>query len=398
MNLVRYRRVARSHAVGQHGAMEPHLSPSPAAGWCARLARTALVALTSAPALAQVTVDSTLNVVIGFGDPGAAGEQIVANFDASGSDKLVVVVSSEHAFGINSGLTLDGLEYNGQAMVEAVEESTLPGTTALYYLDDPGPAGEIRLFVGMKNGGLATVYALSNVAPGIAATGQSTTTSVGLTTMSADSIVIAGILDGGQASNGNGAVAPTATAPQTQVHSDIWGINMWGGHASGYEIVGAAGPHTATFGTAGPVRLRTVAGAFDAVPPLGTNYCTTLANSTGAPGVMSADGSSSVAANDLVLVATSVPNQPGLFYYGPTQVLQPFGNGFRCVGGTVGRLDVHNAVANTITHALDVTAPPNAATTITGGTTWNFQCWYRDPAAGGASFNLSDGLEVQFAP
>jgi len=27
-----------------------------------------------------------------------------------------------------------------------------------------------------------------------------------------------------------------------------------------------------------------------------------------------------------------------------------------------------------------------------------FQCWYLDPAAGGAGFNLSDGLEVEFAP
>lgn len=27
-----------------------------------------------------------------------------------------------------------------------------------------------------------------------------------------------------------------------------------------------------------------------------------------------------------------------------------------------------------------------------------FQCWYRDPAAGGAAFNTSNGLEVLFLP
>jgi hypothetical protein len=35
---------------------------------------------------------------------------------------------------------------------------------------------------------------------------------------------------------------------------------------------------------------------------------------------------------------------------------------------------------------------------ITAGSTWNFQFWFRDPVAGGASFNLSDGLGVTFCP
>ena len=39
-----------------------------------------------------------------------------------------------------------------------------------------------------------------------------------------------------------------------------------------------------------------------------------------------------------------------------------------------------------------------AATQITAGSTWNFSAWFRDPAAGGAFFNLSDGLEVTFGP
>ena len=35
---------------------------------------------------------------------------------------------------------------------------------------------------------------------------------------------------------------------------------------------------------------------------------------------------------------------------------------------------------------------------ILPGSTWNTQFWYRDPAFGGAGFNLSDGLGVTFAP
>ena len=49
-------------------------------------------------------------------------------------------------------------------------------------------------------------------------------------------------------------------------------------------------------------------------------------------------------------------------------------------------------------YAVDNTNPPQPSGQITAGSTWNFQFWYRDPAAGGADFNLSDGLEVTFCP
>ncbi|TDJ66264.1 MAG: hypothetical protein E2O39_16785 [Planctomycetota bacterium] len=131
---------------------------------------------------------------------------------------------------------------------------------------------------------------------------------------------------------------------------------------------------------------------------IGASYCIAAANSTGGGALMSATGSASVAANALVLHSGPVPAQPGLFYYGPAQTQVPFGNGFRCVDGVVGRLDVVNPAGGQYTFALDVTSPPSAQTLITAGSTWNFQNWYRDPAGGGAFFNLSDGLEVMFLP
>ncbi|MFT4541108.1 MAG: hypothetical protein ACI841_000045 [Planctomycetota bacterium] len=129
---------------------------------------------------------------------------------------------------------------------------------------------------------------------------------------------------------------------------------------------------------------------------LGAPYCQATPNSTGSPARISASGSASVAANDLVLRATPVPNQPGIFYYGPNTIQAPFGNGFRCIGGTTGRLPVVGGSAGVLTHGLDNTQPPSGATTILPSSTWYFQCWYRDPLAGGASFDLSDGLEVEF--
>jgi len=127
------------------------------------------------------------------------------------------------------------------------------------------------------------------------------------------------------------------------------------------------------------------------------NYCASVPNSTGAPAVMSATGTLSIAANGLVLNANPVPTQPGIFYFGPNQIQIPFGNGFRCVGGTVHRLPVEFGQAGLLSHSLDNTVP-QIASELTPGSTWNFQAWYRDPLSGGAAFNLSDGLELTFLP
>ena len=62
-----------------------------------------------------------------------------------------------------------------------------------------------------------------------------------------------------------------------------------------------------------------------------------------------------------------------------------------------GCLDVVQADATgTLTTSLDLTARPNEG--IAAGNTPHFQAWYRDPAAGGAAFNLSDALVVTFCP
>ena len=90
--------------------------------------------------------------------------------------------------------------------------------------------------------------------------------------------------------------------------------------------------------------------------------------------------------------------ESGIFLYGPQQASVPFGNGFLCIAGQIGRLDVVNATGNVMTFLVDNTSPPSAATQITAGSTWSFQAWFRDPAAGGAFFDLSDGLSVTFGP
>ena len=129
---------------------------------------------------------------------------------------------------------------------------------------------------------------------------------------------------------------------------------------------------------------------------IGTNYCTAAANSVDAGGaIISGIGSSSLSAATLELVATPAPNQPAIFYYGPNQLNLAFGNGFRCIGGFVVRMPVVNGAGNEIHHVVDFVA--NGTNFANLGTV-NFQCWYRDPAGGGAFFNLSNGLEIVFQP
>ena len=107
--------------------------------------------------------------------------------------------------------------------------------------------------------------------------------------------------------------------------------------------------------------------------------------------------SPSFSANDLKLIAGPVPDQPGIFYFGPNQIEVPFGDGYRCVGGTVRRLPVSFASGGNLVRDVDYSAN-YAAGFITAGSSWNFQAWFRDPAAGGATFNLSNGLHITFCP
>jgi hypothetical protein len=134
------------------------------------------------------------------------------------------------------------------------------------------------------------------------------------------------------------------------------------------------------------------------VCPPPANMCSTSPNSVDPTGALMAwQGTSLVSNNDFVLVATGLPpNAAGLFYYGAAETLAPFGNGFRCIASPVFRLGVQNAsLFGELVRNLDLNSVPGP---ILAGDTKYFQAWYRNPAGGGAGFNLSDALRVQFCP
>ena len=135
-------------------------------------------------------------------------------------------------------------------------------------------------------------------------------------------------------------------------------------------------------------------GPFD---PVGTNYCTSTVNSTGDPAVITAYGSTSVSANNLILTAAEVPPAANaIFYYGPGQAQLPLGDGFICVGGNTFRLPVIGADgAGFLQFQPDLTDMPGGS--FVAGATWNFSAWYRDTGSV-PPFNLSDGVEITLTP
>lgn len=132
---------------------------------------------------------------------------------------------------------------------------------------------------------------------------------------------------------------------------------------------------------------------------IGSSYCIGAVNSTGLGASMLVQGSAAVADNDVELVAMHLPlNQPGIFLFGPNQTQLPFGDGFRCVGAPVYRVQPPMVPdpLGTVQRMLDLQLPP-AAGWIVPGSTQHFQFWYRDPGGpGGTNFNLSDGYQVSF--
>ena len=128
-----------------------------------------------------------------------------------------------------------------------------------------------------------------------------------------------------------------------------------------------------------------------------TSFCNAQPNSTGVAASMSAAGSGSLSANLLSLRVESMPDQTGVVFFGASQTQVPFGNGVRCVARPWFRLPAAQAQGGVLTTTVDLSVDPGAEQ-IAPGSRWSFQTWYLDPAAGGAGFNLSDGVELTFLP
>jgi hypothetical protein len=125
------------------------------------------------------------------------------------------------------------------------------------------------------------------------------------------------------------------------------------------------------------------------------------ANSSGQGGMLQGSGSTSASADDLGFNASNLlASQPALLFSGLNAVNGGdgivFGDGLRCAGVSVVRLGV--SVPNIGGNAI--WGPSLAGVGgWSAGDTRRFQGWYRDPGGPcGSQFNLTNGVEVVFAP
>jgi hypothetical protein len=120
---------------------------------------------------------------------------------------------------------------------------------------------------------------------------------------------------------------------------------------------------------------------FQVSEEVGTKFCVNTNNSTGAPADLSAAGSSSSSAGDLVLTSAPVPNQNGIFFHGANPSQTVFGNGFMCATGNIVRGAVVPGVGNSASYAYDNSNAQHSLAAFVGSTRY-FQHWFRDPAGG----------------
>jgi hypothetical protein len=130
---------------------------------------------------------------------------------------------------------------------------------------------------------------------------------------------------------------------------------------------------------------------------IGTSYCSANPNSTGSRAQISAWCSSSASEGVLLLEASPVPDQFGIFFHGRTQWQAPFGNGYLCVRHDIVRGTTSQASDHLASYLYDNSDDAHSLAAYVGSTR-NFQYWFRDPVGGGAAFNTSDAVSLAILP
>ena len=139
---------------------------------------------------------------------------------------------------------------------------------------------------------------------------------------------------------------------------------------------------------------------------VGARFCSPAQpNSSGAGATISAVGSRAVSADDLTLLAESLPSNAFGFFIvsgGQTNIPAVGGSqGTLCVGPSIGRAvggEIFNSGSSgQATVAVDLSSLPTPTSTVQvlPGETWYFQGWFRDINPQVTS-NMTDGVGVTF--
>lgn len=153
----------------------------------------------------------------------------------------------------------------------------------------------------------------------------------------------------------------------------------------------------------GDAASATVCPCANSVPATHQSGCR---NSTGAGARLTAAGVAQVGNDSVQLQVSGLPAATTVMYFQGTVKQNsgygsPFGDGIRCVNGTVVRLWVSTSSSGA--SAYPVTGQPRVSANgmvPSGGGSRFYQAWYRNPPAfcTNATYNLSNGFELAWLP
>ena len=127
--------------------------------------------------------------------------------------------------------------------------------------------------------------------------------------------------------------------------------------------------------------------------------CASSVNAAGA--LLQGQGAARLSNDTFALRGTGMPNAPVLYFQGTAQVQAAFGDGLRCVAGTVVRLGTQANIAGASLYP----STGDLAISVRGGVTQagqvrHYQAWYRNSAAfcTASAFNLTNGVTATWQP
>jgi hypothetical protein len=239
---------------------------------------TILVNAGSGPARGTITLNNTATWF-------ANSATLSGTLNASGSSKLVVIVTGENGNPGDVTGNSNSVTYDGVALTKVIDRNPIGGTTVdqtyndIWYLDNPSTsAGAIVATVNSR--GSVTAYALSGTAPGVGQTAISpqASKSVVLSTGPANSIVIASHGMGGDGNTANVA-SVSAVLPLIKKSSTAQ-ASSWDGHVTASALIPAPGTATYSFSGGNLVGTHTIIAEFLAAPLGFASWATT--NTAGA--------------------------------------------------------------------------------------------------------------------
>jgi hypothetical protein len=177
----------------------------------------------------------------------------------------------------------------------------------------------------------------------------------------------------------------------------VEGVGGSSGSINGFQLVFGGGPvSTYCFGdgsgTACPCGNSGTSG----------NGCANSVNPAGAH--LGTLGSPSVANDTLLLVGSGMPDSSVLYFQGTLQSGAGsgvvFGDGLRCVAGTVVRLGTKTNAGGSSVYPSGGDQSVSVRGLVSAGDVRNYQVWYRNAAnfCTISTFNLSNGVQVSWQP